>query len=98
MSTSKAADEESPLPGNTSETTYASKPADAVPAPQKARGDSAHQRGGGVPLLGMLFKLVEPHRDRRVALGYDADAAVIIFSGGSLVSSVTAAARTSPCW
>lgn len=57
---------------------------DAIPAPHKARGDSAHQCGGGVPLLGMLFKLVDGHRDRRVALGYDADAAVIIFSGGSL--------------
>ena len=31
MSTSKAADEESPLPGNTSETIYASKPRTPYP-------------------------------------------------------------------
>ena len=35
MSTSKAADEESPLPGNTSETTYASKPRTPYPRRKK---------------------------------------------------------------
>ena len=58
------------------------KAAERIPAPRKARGDSAHQRGGGVPLLRARRELIDGHRDRRVAFGYNADAAIVIFGDG----------------